>query len=206
MFPDIHHLTQLLPILLIAGLFFIVVVVFVIILVVLLRKVQKLQAFQQVQVARQQQPSFIAPPSMPVPVASALASMRPMPVQKPSLPLQQTATQTQQQGTLENRPWLSLVEDSVGIYDELDRNMESFDEQSKQLAEHLLLRLEEILERSGVSLIQGETTFDRHRHQPLPVTTSVAPGAPIIATLRPGFIADGRILRRAHVRVSIGKE
>ena len=200
MFPDIHHLAQLLPIALIVGVFLIVVVVFVIILVILLRKVQKLQALQQVQVARQQQPSFVAPPSIPVPVALSLASMRPTPVQKPSLPLQQTATQVQQQGTLENRSWLSLVEDNIAIYDELDRNMESFDEQSKQLGEHILLRLEEILERSGVSLIQGETTFDRHRHQPIPVTTSVAHGAPIIATLSSGFVVDGRILRRAHVR------
>jgi hypothetical protein len=46
--------------------------------------------------------------------------------------------------------WLGLVEECVGVLDELDRHAGSFDPARRELTEHAILRLEEVLERSGI--------------------------------------------------------
>lgn len=101
---------------------------------------------------------------------------------------------------LENRPWIKLVEECVELVDELDQHSRSFDGPRRELTEHVILRLEEVLERSGVEVISGEETFDRGRHKPDGVGTA-APGAAISGTLSPGFAVGRRVLRRARVQV-----
>lgn len=102
---------------------------------------------------------------------------------------------------LDNRPWLKLVEESVALFDELDRHRADFDAPRQEVADHVICRLQEILERCGVEPISGEGNFDRNRHQPEGVTR-VLPGATVAETLSPGFRVGKRILRRARVHVS----
>ena len=104
--------------------------------------------------------------------------------------------------SVENKPWLKLVEECVELYDQLDRNRGRFDRAGQELTDHVTYRLQEILDRCGVELIAGETTFDYTRHQPEQTTASVAAGAPITETLSPGFSLGRRVLRRARVRLA----
>jgi hypothetical protein len=62
--------------------------------------------------------------------------------------------------TLQNKPWLNLVEECVDLYDELYRLQSSLDTSAQELADHCRCRLLEILERSGVSILADNTTFD----------------------------------------------
>lgn len=102
---------------------------------------------------------------------------------------------------LDNRPWLALAEEAVGRLDELERHRADFDGPRAEVADHVVSRLCEILERCGVESIDAAGgVFDRTCHQPDgPVRP--APGARVIATLSPGFRVGPRVLRRARVRV-----
>jgi hypothetical protein len=104
---------------------------------------------------------------------------------------------------LENKRWLGLVEECVTLFDELDRHGASFDPPRREVAEHVCYRLQEILERSGIALISGDSTFDRNRHRPEPAA-GIAAGAVIAETLSPGFSVGRRVLRRARVRLEGG--
>jgi hypothetical protein len=104
--------------------------------------------------------------------------------------------------SLDDKRWLSLVEESVALFDDLDRHHAQFDPSSQELAEHVCARLQEILERCGVQSIAGDMVFDRNRHQPERADASVAAGATITATLSPGFAVERRVLRRARVRLA----
>jgi hypothetical protein len=101
---------------------------------------------------------------------------------------------------LDNRPWLKLVEESVALFDELDRHRVGFDPPRLEVADHVVCRLQEILERCGVEPISGLGAFDRNRHQP-EEAARVLPGATVTKTLSPGFRVGKRILRRARVCV-----
>jgi len=96
---------------------------------------------------------------------------------------------------------MRLVEECVEVVDELDRHMNTFDAPRREVAEHVVLRMEEVLERSGVEVISNEPTFDRGRHQPVGASATASPGAAIAETLSPGFAIGRRVLRRARVRV-----
>lgn len=98
---------------------------------------------------------------------------------------------------LDNRPWIGLVEDCVQLLDEMDRDFEHAEPERKDLAEHVVLRLSEILERAGVEVIDGEATFDRTRHQ----APKASPGMAVVATISPGYAVGRRVLRRAKVVV-----
>ena len=98
-------------------------------------------------------------------------------------------------------PWVKLVGDCVDIVDELDTHMSGLDAPRREMAEHVLMRLEEVLARSGVEVISEEAVFDRSRHRPDDADGSAVPGAPIAETLSPGFAVGPRVLRRARVRV-----
>lgn len=98
---------------------------------------------------------------------------------------------------LDNRAWVSLVEECVQLLDEVDRDFEHADATRKQVASHVVLRLGEILERADVEVIDGETTYDRLRHQ----APKAAPGMPVAETLSPGYAIGRRVLRRAKVVV-----
>jgi len=102
---------------------------------------------------------------------------------------------------LDDRPWLRVVTALVDLFDELERIGTAMPASERAVPEHTQLRLQEILERSGVTLIANDAMFDRSRHQPEPPGTSVARGAAITTTLSPGFVVGRRVLRRARVQV-----
>jgi len=96
---------------------------------------------------------------------------------------------------------MMLVEECVEVVDELDDHMSSFDAPRREVARHAILRLEEVLGRSGVEVIENDRSFDRTRHKPIPANVASVPGTPISETLSPGFAVGPRVLRRARVRV-----
>jgi hypothetical protein len=98
-------------------------------------------------------------------------------------------------------PWIGLAEGCVELIDELDQNADGFDPLRRELADHVALRLEEVLERSGVEVIKDEATFDRARHRPVRGVGAASPGAIISETVSSGFAVGPRVLRRARVRV-----
>ncbi len=102
---------------------------------------------------------------------------------------------------VEDGRWMKLVEECVEVVDELDRHISTFDAPRREVAEHVVLRIEEVLERSGVEVISDEPIFDRSRHQPIGASATASPGAAISETLSPGFAVGRRVLRRARVRV-----
>jgi molecular chaperone GrpE (heat shock protein) len=65
----------------------------------------------------------------------------------------------------------------------------------------VILRLEEILGRSGVQIISNDAIFDRARHKPDADHGTVDNGAVVHETLSPGFAVGPRVLRRARVRL-----
>ena len=95
--------------------------------------------------------------------------------------------------------WLKLVEESVDLLDELDRHMASFDDPRRELADHVILRITEVLGRSDVEVITGDDGFDLKRHTAPGHVPE--PGAPIAETESPGFAVGARVLRRARVRL-----
>jgi len=101
----------------------------------------------------------------------------------------------------EDGRWMKLVEECVEVVDELDEHMDSFDGPRREIARHVMLRLEEILERSGVEVISDDAIFDRARHKPDAEHTVTDNGAAVIKTLSPGFAVGSRVLRRARVRL-----
>jgi molecular chaperone GrpE (heat shock protein) len=101
----------------------------------------------------------------------------------------------------DDQAWMKLVEQCVGIVDELDHHMTAFDPQLQELADHVILRLGEVLERSGVDVISDDIAFDSRRHRPEKAGSRTSPGATITETLSPGFAVGRRVLRRARVRV-----
>jgi hypothetical protein len=102
---------------------------------------------------------------------------------------------------LEDGRWIKLVEECVEVVDELDGHMDSFDETRREVAGHVILRLEEILGRSGVEIISNDAVFDRARHKPDANHAAPRNGAAIRETLSPGFAVGPRVMRRARVRV-----
>ncbi len=102
---------------------------------------------------------------------------------------------------LEDGRWMKLVEECVEVVDELDEHMDSFDAPRREVAGHVILRLEEILGRSGVEIISNDAVFDRARHKPDADHTGTDNGAAVRGTLSPGFAVGSRVLRRARVRV-----
>jgi molecular chaperone GrpE (heat shock protein) len=102
---------------------------------------------------------------------------------------------------IEDGRWIKLVEECVEMVDELDEHMGSFDAPRREVAGHVILRLEEILGRSGVEIISNEATFNRARHKPDADHSSTDNGATVDETLSSGFAVGPRVLRRARVRL-----
>lgn len=98
-------------------------------------------------------------------------------------------------------PNLSLVEDIVGLLDELERHGSSASADAREWWEHLRLRLEEILQRSGLQPIANDSIFDRMRHQPESPDPRIESGDVIVETVRIGLTLGPRVIRRALVRV-----
>lgn len=153
----------------------------------------------------QQPPQVIYANSVPRPIVSehreeqiTLASQAKV-SESPSSP---QLVPSNRDSLMNDERWLKLVEECVALFDDLDSRLASFDPSRQALVEHVLLQLQEILERSGVELIVNDTTFERRRHQPDQPASGAVPGTPIIATLSPGFALGRRVLRRARVRLA----
>ena len=101
-----------------------------------------------------------------------------------------------------NKPWLSLFEECVDFYGELERLQPSLDASAQEMVDHCRCRLLEILERSGVTILAEDTAFDRGRHQAESTCESPHEATPIETTLSPGFAVGRRVFRRARVKVA----
>lgn len=116
--------------------------------------------------------------------------------------LPQTETSSLERASpVEDGHWMKLVEECVEVVDELDEHMGNFDAPRREVAGHVLLRLEEILGRSGVEIISNDTVFDRARHKPDADHAATDDGAAVRETLSPGFVVGPRVLRRARVQL-----
>ncbi len=99
---------------------------------------------------------------------------------------------------LDNQPWLKLVGECVDLFDELDGQLEYLDAGGPEIAEHVRLRLQEIMQRCGVELIDQPGAFERTLHQP--IGTSAGLSTVAVSIISPGFRVGRRILRRVRVR------
>lgn len=104
-------------------------------------------------------------------------------------------------GAVRDGDWRGLARGCVELFDELDRAAGTGADEAAE-AEHVMLRLTEILERSGVEVIDGDDAFDGRRHRMVGGTPGAAPRAALVETVRPGFAIGARVLRQARVRVS----
>jgi len=96
---------------------------------------------------------------------------------------------------------IGVLEDVIRLQDEIGRMRKGLDDEASAALEHVGFRLEELLDRSGATPIDGDRLFDVRRHRPDPVSV-VADGTPIVETIVPGWMIGARILRRASVVVS----
>ncbi len=98
--------------------------------------------------------------------------------------------------------WLKVVGESVGMFGELADRRGEFSSRERDLAEHVMHRIEESLERSGVEVIRHDGgAFDRLRHQP-ERGVNADPGFAISQTVTPGFAVGPRVFRRAEVKLA----
>jgi hypothetical protein len=104
-------------------------------------------------------------------------------------------------GRLEDDRWFGLVEDAVDLVDELDRGRDRWGREQQVLADHVVFRIAEILQRSEVEIISGDEPYDRNRHAAVGSVSGRAAGAVITETVSPGFAVGHRVLRRARVRL-----
>ncbi len=97
---------------------------------------------------------------------------------------------------------IKVLEDVVRLQDEILRMRKGLGDESSSALEHIGFRLEEIMDRSGATPIDGDRIFDIRRHRPDPVAV-VKDGALIVETTRPGWREGDRVLRRATVKVQV---
>ena len=148
-------------------------------------------------------------PSLPFVPSSPFLALQPSesisPDARPPLPQAAQPTPPAPQpppDPLDNGPWLKLVENCVDLFDELDSHLDHFDPSGRELAEHTGLRLQEILQRCGVELIDQPGDFERSLHQP--VDPSAHLGSATVTIISPGFRVGRRVLRRARVSLAPG--
>jgi molecular chaperone GrpE (heat shock protein) len=99
---------------------------------------------------------------------------------------------------------MKLVGECADLFDELDSHLEGLDPAGREIAEHVCLRLQEILQRCGVELIDQEGTFERTLHQPVGPSLGLGTEAVRARVISPGFRVGRRILRRARVQLHQG--
>lgn len=113
-----------------------------------------------------------------------------------SAPLDDDSNDTQ----IGHQSLFDLMKDCGDLLTQLEDMDEKLDAKAKPLAEHIRVTLQEMLERAGAARIEGEAAFDVTRHQSIPVRR-VKTGEHISETLEPGYLFEGRVLKRARVRV-----
>ena len=96
--------------------------------------------------------------------------------------------------------WTALVEDCAALMVELDEMSPNLEPSALALSRHVRARLLEIMDRGGVSRIEGEKSFDVGRHQAWP-PARFSQGTAIAETIEPGVAIGQRVLKRAKVRV-----
>ncbi len=90
------------------------------------------------------------------------------------------------------------LKDCADLLTELEDMHDKLDERARPLSEHIRVTLQEMVERAGAIRIEDEPSFDVSRHQSVPVAR-VSPGTPIAETVEPGYVFDGRVIKRAKV-------
>lgn len=108
----------------------------------------------------------------------------------------------QKEKSLHDERWLHLAEECTDLFDELDRLAPNVDAPRQEMIRHMKYRLQEILTRSGVELIDQDTAYNRSRHKLEPPDTDIPAGTPLVEIVSPGFVVGRRVLRPAHVRVA----
>ena len=103
---------------------------------------------------------------------------------------------------LDNKPWFGMMEEIIRLEDEVARLTPKLPEEARNFAEHIFARLEEILDRNGVVMIDDNEcrNFETRLHQAFPARV-VKDGVPIAKVLTPGWRVEERVLRRAKVEV-----
>lgn len=93
------------------------------------------------------------------------------------------------------------LKDCTDLLTELEDMHEKLDERARPLSEHIRINLQEMVERAGAIRIENESSFDVSRHQSVPVAR-VSPGTSITETIEPGYVFDGRVIKRAKVVIA----
>lgn len=88
---------------------------------------------------------------------------------------------------------MKLVGECADLFDELDSHLEGLDPAGREMAEHVCLRLQEILQRCGVELIDQEGAFERTLHQPFGPRASAGTNGVWVKIVSPGFRVGRRI-------------
>ena len=95
---------------------------------------------------------------------------------------------------------IKVHEDVIRLQEEILRMRKGLGDESSSALEHIGFRLEEIMDRSGATPIDGDRIFDIRRHRPDPIAI-IKDGTPIEETIKAGWREGDRVLRRAMVKV-----
>lgn len=101
---------------------------------------------------------------------------------------------------LDNKPYVKVMEDLMRLSSEIRRLADHAPDDSRDALDYIYEQLEDVFERNGLTMIEGETVYDVCRHQPVPAAL-VPDGTPVEKTLVPGWALDRKVLRRAKVSV-----
>lgn len=96
---------------------------------------------------------------------------------------------------------IKVLEDVIRLQDEILRMRKGLGDESSSALEHIGFRLEEIMDRSGATPIEGDRLFDIRCHRPDPMAV-VKDGTLIVETIINGWREGDRVLRRAIVKIA----
>ena len=103
----------------------------------------------------------------------------------------------------ENRAFVKLAEECSDLMNEFDGYAERLEtDEGKMMAEMVVKRMQELLERAGLERIDDETEFSVLRHTPIPMQI-VQEGTTIIQTRFPGLAMGNRVYRKSSVIVDL---
>jgi molecular chaperone GrpE (heat shock protein) len=101
----------------------------------------------------------------------------------------------------ENKPFAKLAEECTDLMNEFDGYVERLETvEGKMMAEMVVKRMQELLERAGLERIDDESEFSVLRHTPVPMQI-VQEGTPIVETRFPGLALGNRVYRKATVKI-----
>ena len=100
---------------------------------------------------------------------------------------------------LENKPFISIVEELSDIMDEMSQYQErTSTEEGQFLLKLFVERIQEALVRNGLDSMQSDTLFSLSRHIPFPIVI-VKEGTQISKIHAPGLAIENRVFRKAKV-------